>query len=370
MAASVVLPLESRIQQWHDTEHKFQLRPTLSETPRLLSDSMARPLPAAEPREDAFSRRPSLPPFSKFLSDAGHPELFTQPRTPQIRTEPSLSAGAALNSHVIQLNSFRPSELHSGARTEQLPPTRNGHTEMQNGRTWSYPSTSPVGSHLSIPGTAPTKMSGDRATGPAVLREEVIPGRGPCYVYEDGAVVQKIINGDTVNPKWGTTKAGKPRKRLGQACNTCREKKIKCDPSVPKCAQCQKFGRECKFDSTYVTLIHCRITNADLLTDHDLDLDNQARLIRWPCRHPARALATSSRSTLLEEGPRHLQTWYLKNTPSLEQGIGPRRPWKICYLRLRVVTLVTRVRIAAHQQRNFVSHCPHGLHPTAGPRRA
>jgi hypothetical protein len=80
------------------------------------------------------------------------------------------------------------------------------------------------------------------------VREELVPGRGLCNVYDDGSVYEKTIDSDLVNPNWGTTKAGKPRKRLGQACNTCREKKIKCDPSIPKCAQCRKFGRECKFD--------------------------------------------------------------------------------------------------------------------------
>lgn len=85
-----------------------------------------------------------------------------------------------------------------------------------------------------------------------VVDETNIAGKGLCYVYDDGTICQKTINGDAVNPKWGTTKAGKPRKRLGQACNTCREKKIRCDPQIPKCAQCQKFGRECKFESRLV----------------------------------------------------------------------------------------------------------------------
>ena len=79
--------------------------------------------------------------------------------------------------------------------------------------------------------------------------ETNVGGRGPCFVYDDGTVAQKLVNGDTTNTKWGTTKAGKPRKRLGQACNTCREKKIRCDPQLPKCAQCRKFGRDCKFET-------------------------------------------------------------------------------------------------------------------------
>ena len=82
---------------------------------------------------------------------------------------------------------------------------------------------------------------------PRAVREEVIPGEGPCYVYEDGSHCRKVIDGETVNASWGVTKAGKPRKRLAVACMTCREKKIKCDPNWPKCVQCDKFGRECKF---------------------------------------------------------------------------------------------------------------------------
>ncbi|KAJ9617029.1 hypothetical protein H2200_000750 [Cladophialophora chaetospira] len=249
MAAGVVLPLESRFEEWRDTEHKFRLCPTLNETPRLLSGSMARPPPAAEPREDTFSQKPSLPPFSKFLSDAGQPDLFAPSRTPQIRENPSLPVGASLNKHLVQSSPFRPSDPYPVPSIDPQPQARNGHREMQNGQIWPYQNTSPLATHTAVPGAVTANLSGDRSAGPAFLREEVIPGRGLCYVYDDGSVIQKIINGDAVNPKWGTTKAGKPRKRLGQACNTCREKKIKCDPSVPKCAQCQKFGRECKFDS-------------------------------------------------------------------------------------------------------------------------
>ncbi|EXJ60808.1 hypothetical protein A1O7_04961 [Cladophialophora yegresii CBS 114405] len=94
-----------------------------------------------------------------------------------------------------------------------------------------------------------TSLSPDRIPRPVMVREEIVPARGVCYVYDDGTRIQKPSNIEAVNPKWGTTKAGKPRKRLGQACNTCREKKIKCDPSTPKCIQCQKFSRECKFDT-------------------------------------------------------------------------------------------------------------------------
>lgn len=85
---------------------------------------------------------------------------------------------------------------------------------------------------------------------PRVLREEDIPGKGVCYIYDDGSFCPKAIDGDTVNPQWGVTKAGKPRKRLAQACTTCREKKIRCDPGsgLSICSQCSKFNRECRFE--------------------------------------------------------------------------------------------------------------------------
>lgn len=84
---------------------------------------------------------------------------------------------------------------------------------------------------------------------PHVVDEKYIEGEGLCYVYADSSYCPKIIDGVPVNANWGITKAGKPRKRLAQACLTCREKKIKCHPNLPKCDQCQKSGRECRFEN-------------------------------------------------------------------------------------------------------------------------
>ncbi|KAJ5148871.1 hypothetical protein N7448_000449 [Penicillium atrosanguineum] len=95
--------------------------------------------------------------------------------------------------------------------------------------------------------------SGSRTKGsttlPHVVDERYIDGEGICYIYADGSHCPKAIEGIPVNANWGVTKAGKPRKRLAQACLTCREKKIKCQPNLPKCDQCQKSGRECRFES-------------------------------------------------------------------------------------------------------------------------
>jgi hypothetical protein len=234
------------VTDWHNTDPRFTLHSSLDDHSRLPSRSMARLPPAAEPREDTFSQKPSLPSLSKFLSDAGHPDLFTSTRTQHGRTEPPPAPAAAPYHHpVAPPAAYRPPELNP-----------QGPSEPYNGHLWSYSNSNHVRAH---PQTVSAQYAAERPPAPRAPREEMIPGRGLCYVYEDGTMIQKTINGDTVNPKWGTTKAGKPRKRLGQACNTCREKKIKCDPSVPKCAQCQKFGRECKFDSTYGPVILFRV---------------------------------------------------------------------------------------------------------------
>ncbi|KAF2841325.1 hypothetical protein M501DRAFT_912327, partial [Patellaria atrata CBS 101060] len=78
------------------------------------------------------------------------------------------------------------------------------------------------------------------------IGQKEVPGEGLCYVYEDGSYCRTVIDGEPVNPSWGITKAGKPRKRLAAACLTCREKKIRCEPSLPKCVQCQKSQRTCR----------------------------------------------------------------------------------------------------------------------------
>lgn len=82
---------------------------------------------------------------------------------------------------------------------------------------------------------------------PKFIGERIVPGEGPCYFYDDGTHCRTVIDGEAVNAHWGVTKAGRPRKRLAVACLTCREKKIKCEPDYPKCVQCEKFGRICKF---------------------------------------------------------------------------------------------------------------------------
>ncbi|KAL8842242.1 MAG: hypothetical protein Q9170_000568 [Blastenia crenularia] len=103
---------------------------------------------------------------------------------------------------------------------------------------------------------------------PRVVGEQDVLGEGPCWVYEDGSICRKTIDGEAVNAQWGVTKAGKPRKRLAIACTTCREKKIKCDPGEGKCQQCEKFGRECRFTTAYVIISLLIIRGTIRLREH------------------------------------------------------------------------------------------------------
>ncbi|KIW39167.1 uncharacterized protein PV06_08968 [Exophiala oligosperma] len=277
MATSIVLPSDLHMRRWHETQQQQlsqQPCPTSSSfsssSPPSNLTSSAQPPPPSMATGDAPSHRPRLPSFGDFLSGASHNNLGPfQPAQPSPYHAPSSSIrgdgpppanGTGVQHHVAQHNAYGPMSERTSMQTPGLPgpyhqlPQVN-RPDANPAQYWGYPQSSSLahdnrGAPFPSPGIGSPGPSIDHGYGRTVMREEVLPGKGPCYIYDDGTFCQKMINGDTVNPKWGTTKAGKPRKRLGQACNTCREKKIKCDPGVPKCAQCQKFGRDCRFDTT------------------------------------------------------------------------------------------------------------------------
>ena len=64
---------------------------------------------------------------------------------------------------------------------------------------------------------------------------------------------QSILHSESpgVPARWGMTKAGKVRKRLAQACESCRKKKTKCEPRTKrlKCLPCEKTGNSCSFET-------------------------------------------------------------------------------------------------------------------------
>ncbi|KAK4127773.1 hypothetical protein N657DRAFT_564771 [Parathielavia appendiculata] len=145
------------------------------------------------------------------------------------------------------LDRYHPSHLQGGrdgSRAEFRDPLAP-HTPGQNPP--STP-TSSVGSEAppTKDGLGPKIWTGTHFL-PRFVRAAEVPGEGMCYFYDDGSHCKTVIDGEAVNAHWGVTKAGKPRKRLAIACITCREKKIKCDPDYPRCVQCEKFGRVCKF---------------------------------------------------------------------------------------------------------------------------
>ncbi|KAH6686254.1 hypothetical protein F5X68DRAFT_208620, partial [Plectosphaerella plurivora] len=127
---------------------------------------------------------------------------------------------------------------------------------------------------------------------PRFLRAAEVPGEGMCYFYDDGTHCKTVIDGEAVNAHWGVTKAGKPRKRLAIACMTCREKKIKCDPDFPRCVQCEKFGRVCKFKNAATRAPQCR-------HGHTCDCRLQSH------HHRTRGCALDSTRTLPLFGRRH-----------------------------------------------------------------
>ncbi|KKP02600.1 hypothetical protein THAR02_05288 [Trichoderma harzianum] len=109
---------------------------------------------------------------------------------------------------------------------------------------------------------------------PRFIRAAEVPGEGMCYFYDDGSHCKSVIDGEMVNAHWGVTKAGKPRKRLAIACITCREWKIKCDPDYPRCVQCEKYGRICKFKNSP------RAGNITLPSTSSTELDDGSHLRR------------------------------------------------------------------------------------------
>lgn len=200
----------------------------------------------------------------------GHPSRYsdTHPAPLQYSPQRRDSRGTSNESRRDSMQSIGSASIITGSRHQQ----GLGHLERDAS---SYPngtdsfqhqgpmpsSSSPAHapyrgiSSNSTAGKSPTSLSGyntvdaQTPTKPLlqVVGEENVPGEGPCYIYADGSRLRKIIDGEAVNAQWGVTKAGKPRKRLAIACLTCREKKIKCEPGEPKCMQCEKSGRECRF---------------------------------------------------------------------------------------------------------------------------
>lgn len=154
------------------------------------------------------------------------------------RSDPQAASQQQQQHHHYHHQQQQQQQQHPSAYTHQPPPIAGGGSGGGSG-----------GSGETIPtkdGLGPKIWTGTHFL-PRFVHAAELPGEGTCYFYDDGSHCKTVIDGEVVNAHWGVTKAGKPRKRLAIACVTCREKKIKCDPDYPRCVQCEKFGRVCKF---------------------------------------------------------------------------------------------------------------------------
>jgi len=195
------------------------------------------------PRPTNFAVRPESP-----RSDGRHglPDI--------IRPHPSSTVWSATRSGF----SSRDTSSSFRAQSEPRPQPASIHRPEQDPRSYRETNIAAMPTYTSLPASMGTEEKTAKDTlGPKIwtgtqflprfVRQAEVPGEGICYFYDDGTHCKTVIDGEIVNAHWGVTKAGKPRKRLAIACITCREKKIKCDPDFPRCVQCEKFGRVCKF---------------------------------------------------------------------------------------------------------------------------
>jgi len=95
------------------------------------------------------------------------------------------------------------------------------------------------------PGNPPFTPTGPE-TSKRYLGIKDMPGEGTFHVYSGGYRIPTSVDGETVNPQWGLTKANKSRKRLALACLDCRERKIRCEPGASSCLQCERAKRVCR----------------------------------------------------------------------------------------------------------------------------
>ncbi|KAJ6110450.1 hypothetical protein N7486_002685 [Penicillium sp. IBT 16267x] len=208
-------------------------------SPPAYHQPFANSTPGADHREYSYPFHGHEPAHSSQITpvstqDRGRSESFPQPQT---GTLPSLSQVAMHN----------PRDMAHHAATRSDPSAASFQHSQSPYHGAPFHENPPSVGDISSPES--TSRTQGQSVLPLVIDERYVEGEGVCYFYADGSHVPKLINGVLVNANWGVTKAGKPRKRLAQACLTCREKKIKCQPNLPKCDQCQKSGRECRFES-------------------------------------------------------------------------------------------------------------------------
>jgi hypothetical protein len=199
-----------------------------------------RPSPQGASLPSPALRRPESPRYDRYAhAEAPRPPHHSAVNgwSPQSQSRPdyfSRDTSSSFRTHA-EHQQQPSSQRHDGSR-----PSYDSHGPG------NYPQTPSNADQIPKDTLGPKIWSGTQFF-PRFVRQAEVPGEGLCYFYDDGTHCKTVIDGEAVNAHWGVTKAGKPRKRLAIACITCREKKIKCDPDFPRCVQCEKFGRVCKF---------------------------------------------------------------------------------------------------------------------------
>jgi hypothetical protein len=236
-----------------------------------ISSSSYFPSPASQPPrsllDSRYQDRPQIPPLSRVfpgpLSPVPRQEQRQEARqdyysstsqwpTPQSESNREYSLGSRDSQQYYQTSPDRysshppPTSRDDGRRSDYRDPAPQPPASQNPPSTPTPPAPAGVEVPPSKDGLGPKIWTGTHFL-PRFVRAAEVPGEGMCYFYDDGSHCKTVIDGEAVNAHWGVTKAGKPRKRLAIACVTCREKKIKCDPDYPRCLQCEKFGRVCKF---------------------------------------------------------------------------------------------------------------------------
>ncbi|KAF5120395.1 putative transcriptional regulatory protein [Metarhizium anisopliae] len=235
---------------------RFRISPSVGNKSTPYFPPTASP-PVSQPR-GTYDSRLDAHSLARY-SEPQAPKYYEQQRSKSDSRAKCESSKWSAHQHVSRYEHFLGSRdptfqsLDSRART-QLSTSKDSSRDYSGQRATQPRSNGPPTPEGSAASEgAPTKGSlGPRIwTGthflPRFVRAADVPGEGMCYFYDDGSHCKTVIDGEVVNANWGVTKAGKPRKRLAIACITCREKKIKCDPDYPRCVQCEKFGRICKF---------------------------------------------------------------------------------------------------------------------------
>ncbi|CAK7563449.1 MAG: hypothetical protein SEPTF4163_001318 [Sporothrix epigloea] len=246
------------------TEHQ----PAYGKQHYLDSDCASQPLKSSYYSHSTFNETRSQPRWHNLHEHEPHsnvPPRLPQPQQHHVREVPNIASHQSVFSGSPPHTSFNRAALESAAALKD---------------------------HLSL-GIGPKIWTGQDFL-PRFLRAAEVPGEGACYFYDDGTHCKAVIDGEAVNPYWGVTKAGKPRKRLAIACITCREKKIKCDPEYPRCVQCEKFGRLCRFKNAP----RGNSNNGTSAADSDTEVEYHRQSGVDPAMRPLRSVDTSPRMPL------------------------------------------------------------------------